>query len=91
MREHLTPEERLDILRQNDMRRKWYSLDDQRVCVLCDRVITGRQVEIRRTSRGATLHCPTEGCESTPDHWFYHPAACAPAGTVTRSGEFSFL
>src|SRR5205814_2764681 len=46
MDSHLLPKEKLAILQASDSRRKWHSLDDQRVCVLCDRTITGRQIEI---------------------------------------------
>ena len=68
----LPPEEKLAILQGADLRRKWYSLDDQRVCVLCDRTITGRQVAVSLGSGGGyTVHCPTPGCASVPSDWFY--------------------
>ena len=93
MLKHYSPEDRLDLLREKDLRRKWYSLDDKRVCVLCDRVITGRQVEIRRRRGCATLHCPTEGCEGTPNEWFYHGSASSAAAVAkpTRTAAFAFL
>lgn len=78
------PEEKLAILQAADMRRKWRSLDDQRVCVLCDRAITGRQIEIGRDGNGGyTLHCPTEGCASLPADWFYHGSA----GSTTKAAS----
>jgi hypothetical protein len=86
MHKHLTAEQRLEILRKGDSERKWYSLDDKRVCVVCDRVLTGRQVEIHRDQRGRyLLRCPTEGCPSYVAHWFYvgNPAAAA---RVLQSG-----
>jgi len=71
MDSRLLPEEKLAILQVADTRRTWYSLDDQRVCVLCDRAITGRQVEITRDGLGDyTLRCPTDGCPSLPADWF---------------------
>jgi hypothetical protein len=77
---HLTPEEKLAILQASDTRRKWYSLDDERVCVLCGRAITGRQIEITRDARGGySLHCPTEGCSSVLSDWFYHGSGCSTA------------
>jgi len=84
----ILPEEKLAILQAADLRRKWHSLDDQRVCVLCDRTITGRQIEIRREA-GETfsVHCPTEGCPSMPSDWFYQGSACShgkPASSHTR-------
>ena len=78
MDSRLLPEEKLAILQAADTRRKWYSLDDQRVCVLCDRTITGRQIEIARDGHGHhTLQCPTDGCPSLPADWFYHGSSCA--------------
>jgi hypothetical protein len=52
MKKHLHSEDRLAILQAADTHRKWYSLDDQRVCVLCDRLITGRQIDITLDKRG---------------------------------------
>ena len=88
----LLPEEKLALLQAAD-RRKWYSLDDQRVCVLCDRAITGRQIEIRSDGNGAyTLHCPTDGCASLPADWFYHGSSCSTLkGPARRDGEINFL
>jgi hypothetical protein len=69
---HLLPEEKLAILQAADPRRKWHSLDDRRVCILCGRTITGRQIEIRRDSAGSySPRCPTPDCASLPNDWFY--------------------
>jgi hypothetical protein len=83
------PEEKLSILQAADLRRKWHSLDDQRVCVLCDRTITGRQIEVRRDPGGTfSVHCPTHGCSSVPSDWFYQGNACSTAKNPTiRMGE----
>jgi hypothetical protein len=85
----LLPEEKLAILRGADLRRKWYSLDDQRVCVLCDRVITGRQIEVKRKANGAySVHCPTRGCPSLPSDWFYQGSSDAHGtGRVIRTRD----
>ena len=87
----LLPEEKLALLQTTDPRRKWYSLDDQRVCVLCDRAITGRQIEVRRDAAGRdSVHCPTPGCPSLPSDWFYQGNACSPSGRAkSRTGEAS--
>ena len=78
MDSHLPPEEKLAILQVADQRRKWYSLDDERVCVLCDRAITGRQVDVvRESDQRFSLHCPTEGCPSQPSDWFYRGNSCS--------------
>lgn len=92
MNSHLLPEEKLAILQAADPRRKWYSLDDERICVLCDRAITGRQVAIVSDSAGGySLRCPTEGCPSLPSDWFYRGNACSDRKSAsTRSAEASF-
>jgi hypothetical protein len=71
-RDDLTAEERLKILRAGDKLRTWSSLDDERRCVLCERILSGRQIEILRDQRGRyLLKCPTFGCDSFAAHWFY--------------------
>src|SRR5215472_4271793 len=67
---HINLDDRLSILRVGDPVRSWNSLDDHRVCVLCERKFKGRQVDIRRLPGGKfKLCCPTLGCLSTPDQW----------------------
>jgi hypothetical protein len=73
---HVTLDDRLSILRAGDRVRNWNSLDDQRVCSVCERKFKGRQIEIRRFSSGRyTVHCPTLGCPSGPHQWLYPRAA----------------
>jgi len=60
------------ILRAGDQSRHWTSLDDKRVCVLCDKKFTGRQVGITRSRSGQVrLHCPSDGCNAGPNQWVY--------------------
>jgi hypothetical protein len=70
---HVPLDERLLILRAADPLRKWTSLDDKRICILCDKQFSGRQVVI---TRGRTphlrVHCPTDGCNAGPSQWV-HP------------------
>src|SRR6266704_2828540 len=69
---HINLDDRLSILRVGDPSRRWNSLDDQRVCLLCGRKFKGRQVDIRRLPGGKfKLCCPTLGCLSTPQQWRY--------------------
>ena len=91
MQKHLTPEDRLDILRAADPRRKWSSLDERRICTRCNKFITGRQVEIRRDQRGRfLLHCPTPDCASTVQDWFYQGSAVAQHQRLSGRSEVSF-
>jgi hypothetical protein len=72
LKPHFALDERLAILRATDHFRSWSSLDDQRVCVLCEKTFNGRQVGITRSrSRRYHLHCPTEGCTAGPNQWVY--------------------
>jgi hypothetical protein len=69
---HLKLDDRLAALRTGDRFRRWNSLDDKRVCILCKRKFNGRQVEIRRLRHGKfELHCPTDYCNSGPHLWIY--------------------
>jgi hypothetical protein len=87
----LLPEEKLALLQAADSRRKWYALDDQRVCVLCERAITGREIRVIHEPQGTcSLRCPTEGCPSLPSDWFYHGSACSsPHPSDQRRGEIT--
>jgi hypothetical protein len=72
---HVKLDDRLSILRAGDRFRRWNSLDDQRVCSVCERKFKARQVEIRRFPGGSyKLYCPTLGCPSGPHQWFYSQA-----------------
>ncbi|MEP7077989.1 MAG: hypothetical protein ABI795_03085 [Chthoniobacterales bacterium] len=62
-------EEKLAALREGDCFREWASLDDQRICVLCERKFCGRQVRITGRKGRAQLHCPSENCAGTPREW----------------------
>ena len=88
---NLLPEQKLAVLQALDTRRKWHSLDDRRVCVLCDLAITGRQIRFTRDGAGSfAAHCPTEGCASVPSDWFYHGSASAGAkAPAHRTSEVS--
>lgn len=63
--------DKLDLLRRGDTYRKWVSLDDHRVCVLCEKRISGRQVEVSLVRGKPKLSCPTEGCTGGPHEWVY--------------------
>ena len=82
---HIKLDDRLSILREEDRFRRWDSLHDQRVCILCEREFNGRQVQIRRFANGRCgLRCPTEGCNSEPYYWVY-PGALLISGVTEPS------
>ena len=83
MQKELSLEQRLDVIRKTDHLRRWASLDDERVCVVCEKIFKGRQIKIDRDQRGYyLLHCPTEGCPSSAAHWFY--VGSRPAAKIHR-------
>lgn len=81
------------ILQSADSERKWTSLDDQRQCAVCQRIISGRQIDITRDQRGRyTLRCPTDGCTSTAHDWIYQERSHSSNGADGNgAAEFSFL
>jgi len=63
--------DKLNALRRLDQFREWRSLDDKRYCLVCGKIITGRQIQVAAT-RGdglQRLNCPTERCNSIPMDW----------------------
>jgi hypothetical protein len=69
----VSPGEKLKLLKQLDRWRPWRSLDDQRLCLGCGRLITGHEIEAVRVEEDGRepleLHCPTQGCQSIPLDW----------------------
>jgi hypothetical protein len=63
--------DKLAILQANDHFRDWRTLDDKRVCVLCDRQFTGHDVLVATAGKEVHLHCPTHNCKSGVHHWVY--------------------
>ena len=65
-------DQKLEALRQLDRFRQWGSLDEKRYCLVCGKVIVGRQIQVVDATRGnglLRLNCPTEGCNSIPMDW----------------------
>jgi hypothetical protein len=65
-------EGKLEILRGLDRYRRWSSLDEKRYCIVCGKVVTGREIEIvGGTGETGPLRaiCPTESCPSIPMDW----------------------
>lgn len=68
----LSDDEKLDALRRLDQFRQWHSLDEQRYCLVCGKIINGRQIQISGGTRGnggLRVSCPTERCNSIPMDW----------------------
>lgn len=79
-------DEKLTVLQETDRLRKWDTLEDRRVCVLCDKVITGGMIDVWQDQEGGFhLHCPTRGCPAGPRDWFYHGATRPSEVRVARS------
>ncbi len=93
MSEEMSPQERLKILRLTDEERRWYTVDDKRLCLICERIISGRDIRIEGGPEKFSLACPTDGCPGTYSHWFlYRPTPAQPAAPAQEgSGEMDFL
>jgi hypothetical protein len=68
----LSDADKLDALCRLDQFRQWRSLDEKRFCLVCGKIITGRQIQVAGGTRGngpLRLSCPTERCNSIPMDW----------------------
>ena len=68
----LSDDEKLEALRRLDQFRQWHSLDEKRYCLVCGKLISGRQIQVAGGTRGngpLRLSCPTDGCNSIPMDW----------------------
>jgi len=68
----LSDQEKLEALRRLDQFRQWHSLDQKRYCLVCGKLISGRQIQVAGGTRGngpLRLNCPTERCNSIPMDW----------------------
>ena len=68
----LSDEEKLETLQRLDQFRQWYSLDEKRYCLVCGKIITGRQIQViggRRGNGPLRIICPTEHCNAIPMDW----------------------
>jgi hypothetical protein len=68
----LSDDEKLEVLRRLDQFRQWHSLDEKRYCLVCGKLITGRQIQLAGGTHGngpLGLNCPTIGCNSIPMDW----------------------
>ncbi len=64
--------DKLKALRRLDQFRPWHSLDEKRYCLVCGKILTGRQIQVMGGTRGngpLRLSCPTEHCHSIPMDW----------------------
>jgi len=63
MNKRIVLDEKLSALQEADAFRKRGSLDDHRICVPCDRVISGRMIDARQHKRGTSpFALPTPEC-----------------------------
>jgi len=68
----LSDDEKLEVLRLLDQFRQWHSLDEKRYCLVCGKLITGRQIQVAGGTRGngpVRLNCPTQSCNSIAMDW----------------------
>jgi hypothetical protein len=73
----LSPHDRLRVLRETDLERRWYSVDDKRICLVCERVIDGRDIRISGGPDKYHLGCPTQDCPGNFSHWLLYQSNAA--------------
>jgi len=64
--------EKLHVLQRLDQFREWRSLDDNRYCLVCGEIITGREIRVIRdvlSRKPQRLACPTKDCNAVPMEW----------------------
>jgi hypothetical protein len=68
---NLLDAEKLDVLSRLDQFRQWRSLDEKRYCLVCGKIITGRQIQVAGLGGEGPLRlsCPTTQCNSIPMDW----------------------
>jgi hypothetical protein len=87
----LSDAEKLEALRRLDLFRPWHSLDDKRYCLVCGKIITGKQIQVSGGTRGngpLRIDCPTERCHSIPFDWVL-PTDEIMANLVRQEAEHS--
>ena len=65
------PTDKLSILQANDHFRDWHTLEDERVCALCNQKFSGNDVVISTIGDQVELRCPTSNCRSAVHQWVY--------------------
>jgi hypothetical protein len=68
----LSDADKLAALQRLDQFREWRSLDERRYCLVCSKIISGRQIQVTGGTRGngpLRASCPTERCNSIPMDW----------------------
>ena len=67
---NLSEEDKLEILERLDQFRVWHSLDEERYCLVCGKIITGNDIHVVGGEDGPLrISCPTENCNSSPVRW----------------------
>ena len=65
--------DKLLILQRLDKYRQWQSLDEKRYCLVCGKLISGREIEVigggTRGTGPLGAVCPTKDCRSIPMDW----------------------
>jgi hypothetical protein len=90
----LADSDKLDALRALDQFREWRSLDDKRYCLVCGKIITGRQVQVVCSTGGngsPGLSCPTEQCNSIPMDWVLPTDEILAVANAAASKESSVI
>jgi hypothetical protein len=90
---NVADKDKLEILRRLDQFRDWRSLQDKRYCLVCGKIITGRQIQVTGGTRGngpLRVNCPTARCNSIPMDWVL-PTSNIPANVAMQESTHKDL
>ena len=67
-----TPGRKLQLFRESDPLKQWWSLDEMRFCAKCEHLFIGHDIRLIEDEFGEVhFHCPTIGCEGSWPDWEY--------------------
>jgi hypothetical protein len=68
----LTDGRKLQLFREHDSLKQWWSLDEMRFCAECGHLFLGRDIKVYQDER-AQLHfrCPSLNCTGDWEDWQY--------------------
>jgi hypothetical protein len=66
---HRHSNSKLLLLQFHDPNRKWFDLNDSRVCILCGSELNGHSIRISIERGRPAFSCPSEGCHGRLAHF----------------------
>jgi hypothetical protein len=68
----LTQGRKLQLFRENDPFKQWWSINEMRFCAKCGHLFLGRDIKVLQDENFAWyFQCPTFNCDSSWEDWQY--------------------